>query len=163
MIFDIDFIPCCKKIAHTTEILYFYRFNPNSLTTRYVADRFEKNVALCNEMGRRLNRVYNSDTYKIRLNRYFLKITRIALIEEVIHIKENGRKIARENIRRIAHNQELVQILNIYPVKNLPIPQKIFFTALKQRRYILVNLFIKINLLLRKWQMGLRRRLGWLN
>lgn len=163
MIFDIDFIPCCKKIAHTTEILYFYRFNPNSLTTRYVADRFEKNVALCNEMGRRLNRVYNSDTYKIRLNRYFLKITRIALIEEVIHIKENGRKIARENISRIAHNQELVQILNIYPVKNLPIPQKIFFTALKQRRYILVNLFIKINLLLRKWQMGLRRRLGWLN
>ncbi len=150
MVFDIDFIPHCKKIVHTNEKLYFYRFNPDSLTTRYVADRFERNVVLCNEMGVRLSRTYNSDVYKIRLDRYFLKITRIALIEEIIHIKENSWKTARANISRIANNQELIRILKSYPIKVLPRSQRIFFSALKQKMYLLVAILIKGNMILKR-------------
>ena len=150
MIFDIDFIPHCKKIVHTNEVLYFYRFNPNSLTTRYVADRFERNVMLCHEMGARLGRAYTSDIYKIRLDRYFLKITRIALIEEIIHIKDNGWKTARNNMSRIAHNQELNRILKTYPTGMLPGAQRIFFSALKKKRYLLVTILIKGNIVLKK-------------
>ena len=150
MIFVIDFIPYCKKIVHTNEVLYFYRFNPNSLTTQYVSDRFERNVALCGEMGRRLKRLYKSDVYKIRLQRYFLKITRIALIEEVIHIKKNGWKTARTNMNRIAHNKELEQILNAYPINSLPMAQKIFFCALKRKMYLLVAILIKGNMILKR-------------
>lgn len=149
MIFDIDFIPYCKKIVHTNEALYFYRFNPNSLTTRYVPDRFERNVVLCNEMNSRLDKTYNSDIYKIRLDRYFLKITRIALIEEIAHLNENGWKSARANINRIANNQELNQILKTYPLASLPKAQKIFFCALKQKLYLLVAVLIKINMILK--------------
>lgn len=149
MIFDIDFIPYCKKIVHTNEALYFYRFNPDSLTTRYVPDRFERNVALCNEMASRLDKTYNSDVYKIRLDRYFLKITRIALIEEIAHLNENGWRNARANINRIANNQKLNQILKTYPLASLSKTQKIFFCALKQKMYLLVAILIKINMILK--------------
>lgn len=149
MIFDIDFIPYCKKIVHTNEALYFYRFNPDSLTTRYVSDRFERNVALCNETASRLDKTYNSDVYKIRLDRYFLKITRIALIEEIAHLNENGWRNTRANINRIANNQKLNQILKTYPLASLPKTQKIFFCALKQKMYLLVAILIKINMILK--------------
>ena len=149
MIFDIDVIPYCKKIVHTNEALYFYRFNPDSLTTRYVPDRFERNVALCNEMASRLDKTYNSDVYKIRLDRYFLKITRIALIEEIAHLNENGWRNTRANINRIANNQKLNQILKTYPLASLPKTQKIFFCALKQKMYLLVAILIKINMILK--------------
>lgn len=149
MIFDIDFIPYCKKIVHTNEALYFYRFNPDSLTTRYVLDRFERNVMLCREMDLRLSKIYNSNVYKIRLDRYFLKITRIALIEEIIHIKENGWKTARKSIDRIANNQNLNQILKTYPLASLPKTQKIFFSALKQKKCLLVAILIKANMILK--------------
>lgn len=149
MIFDIDFIPYCKKIVHTNEALYFYRFNPDSLTTRYVPDRFERNVVLCNEMNSRLDKIYNSDIYKIRLDRYFLKITRIALIEEIAHLNENGWRSTRANINRIANNQELNQILKTYPFAYLPKTQRIFFCALKQKMYLLVAILIKINMILK--------------
>ena len=149
MIFDIDFIPYCKKIVHTNEALYFYRFNPESLTTQYVPDRFERNAILCNEMNSRLDKTYNADVYKIRLDRYFLKITRIALIEEIVHLNENGWRTARANISRIANNQELKQILKTYPLASLPKVQKTFFCALKQKMYLLVAILIKINMIMK--------------
>ena len=150
MIFDIDFIPHCRKIVHTNEALYFYRFNPDSLTTRYVPDRFERNVALCNEMESRLGKTYNSDVYKIRLDRYFLKITRIALIEEMVHIKDHGWKTVNANMSRIANNNELRQILRNYPISYLPMTQKVFFRALKRRLYLLVAILIKVNMALKR-------------
>ena len=150
MIFDIDFIPYCRKIVHTNETLYFYRFNPDSLTTRYVPDRFERNVELCDEMGIRLNRAYHSDIYKIRLDRYFLKITRIALIEEIIHLKKNGWKNAKRNMKRIACNEKLEKVLNTYPLDSLPVMQKLFFCALKQKMYLLIAILIKCNMVLKR-------------
>lgn len=146
MIFDINLIPKCKKIVHTNEKLYFYRFNPNSLTTKYVPDRFEKNVALCHEMEKRLKQAYANDIYKIRLDRYFLKITRISLIEEILHLKQNGWRMARNNINRIASNNELRNILHSYPLDKLPFKQKVFFFALKGKMYLMVTVLIQMNL-----------------
>lgn len=150
MIFDLEFIPLCKKIVHTNKKLYYYRFNPNSLTTRYVPDRFDKNVALCDEMGLRLDKIYHSDIYKIRLNRYFLKITRIALIEEIVHIRENGWKRMRANIKRIANNEKLVQILSVYPIELLPLPQRIFFSLLKRKMYLALIILLKGNMFIKR-------------
>ena len=121
-----------------------------TLTTRYVHDRFERNVTLCDEMNARLSRAYTSDIYKIRLDRYFLKITRIALIEEIIHIKDNGWKTARNNMSRIANNQELNRILKTYPIGILPGAQRLFFYALKEKMYFLVAILIKGNMILKK-------------
>lgn len=149
MIFDLDFIPYCKKIVHTNEALYFYRFNPDSLTTRYVPDRFERNVLLCDEMRARLSRIYHSDIYEIRVDRYFLKITRIAMIEEIVHVKKNGWKTARANMRRISYNKELERILKTYPISSLPITQKIFFRALKNRMFLMIAILIKGNMILK--------------
>lgn len=150
MIFDIEFIPQCKRIVHTNEILYYYRFNPNSLTTNYLPDRFEKNVSLYFEMDSRLETIYCNDIYKERLDRYFLKITRIALIEEMNHVHINGWKNMIRNIDRITCNKKLEIILKTYPLKNLPIKQKLFFYALKHKNYLLILVFLKGYMVLEK-------------
>lgn len=150
IIFDIEFIPHCRKIIHTNIPMYFYRFNPKSLTTNYKKDRFEKNIILWEEMKSRLNLIYCKEVIENRLNRYFLTFTRIALIEEVAHMKKNKWNITRKNIYRIVNNKKLEKILLSYPINLLPINQKIFFFSLKKKILIFIVILIKINMIIKK-------------
>lgn len=150
MIFDIDIIPYCKKIVHTNNRMYFYRFNPSSLTTHYVIDRFERNVELCHEMGNRLSQIYDSNIYEMSLKRYFLKITRVSLIEEIAHLKYNGWKKAKKNICRIVNNDELIKVLESYPINLLPLMQRVFFWNVRNKNYLMIAILIKLNMILKK-------------
>ena len=79
-----------------------------------------------------------------------MKITRIALIEEMVHIKDHGWRTVRANMSRIANNSELRQILRNYPIGDLPKAQRVFFEALKRRLYLLVAILIKGNMALKR-------------
>ena len=150
MLFDIEYISKCHRIVHTDDVLYYYRFNPNSLTTRYVADRFEKNVIFCHEMDYRLNNIYSDKKYRIRIDRYFLKITRIALIEEANHIKTNKWKNTSNNVHRIINNTELENILSRYPISQMPFKQRLFFKAVKNKSISKIMTFIKFHTIIER-------------
>lgn len=121
MIFDIDVIPHCERIVHTDAELYYYRYNPNSLTTVYKGDRFEKNVELYHEMERRLAKCFRPDEYFDSLSRYLIKVARIAVMQEGNFIKKNGFTVARRNVRRISSSTELREVLKKYCWRRLPL------------------------------------------
>ena len=148
MIFDIDIISVSNTIVHSDQQLYFYRTNPKSLTGVYKKDRFEKNVELIHEMDRRLGKKFCDNSYGKHLSRYFLTVARIAILQEVYFRKINGNKVAIENIRRIAQNDELQTILNSYNYKALPFKYRIICSLEAKQNatllFLLCVLFIRL-------------------
>lgn len=155
MIFDIDYIQHCRNIVHTSLPLYYYRYNSNSLTTTYVHNRFEKNVVLWKEMKKRLSDIYCingrfDEKFEYSIDRYFLTFTRISIIEEIRHKKNNGPLIAYRNIRRIASNDNLKTILNEYPIKKMNLKQHLFFSALKYKAVMVLDILVELNIKVRE-------------
>ena len=141
MIFDIDVIPNCERIVHTDAELYYYRYNPNSLTTVYKGNRFEKNVELYHEMERRLLKYFRRNTFYDSLSRYLIKIARIAVMQECDFVKVNGLKNALCNIERISKKKELQDVLKSYDWNRLPFKYRIM-CALQRRGLALGQLII---------------------
>lgn len=148
MIFDIDVIPYCKKIVHCDVPLYYYRYNPNSLTAVYKPDRFEKNVQLYHEMYRRLGSIYQRDECFNSMSRYLLTTARIAVIQEARFTKKNDWKQACRNIKRICENTELQKVLVRYEYKKLPVKYRVTYSLMSNRSakllYLLYYAFLKI-------------------
>ena len=120
IVFDLSLIPNCQRIIHIEDYLYFYRYNIKSLTMSYRKDRFEKNVELYYLIKSLLLKKYQENEIFNSLSRYFLSFTRVCLINEVSHIKENGFYYCSKKIRNICENNVLIEILNKYEYKKLP-------------------------------------------
>ena len=120
MIFDIDVIPQCKCIVHQDIPLYYYRYNPASLTTVYKPDRFQKNIELYHEMIDRLSKCYDAEEYYNSMSRYLLTVARIAIIQEVRFAKKNGIKDTKRKMKEICNSYEVKDVLNKYEYWKLP-------------------------------------------
>lgn len=133
MIFNIDVIPNCKCIVHQDEPLYYYRFNPASLTRAYKPDRFQKNIELFHEMASKLFNYYDTNEIFKSTSRYLLTVSRNAIIQEVRFAKINGVKTAKQKIREICNNDEINNVLKKYEYWKLPIKYRItcFFQKYK--------------------------------
>ena len=139
MVFDIDVIPNCKCIVHQDIPLYYYRYNPVSLTTVYKPDRFMKNVELYHEMYRRLEAVYNNEELFNSMSRYLLTTARIAIIQEVRFSGVNGNENAIQKIRDICGNSDVQEVLVKYNYHLLPLKYRItcFLEKYKRARLLL--------------------------
>ena len=148
MLFDIDVIPYCEKIVHCDIPLYYYRYNPKSLTKVYKADRFDKNVELYHEMYRRLLKNYKKEECFNSMSRYLLVTSRIAIIQEAEFVKRNGKRTALRNIRKICNNTEIRGILEKYELKKMPIKYSVTFWLQKQKwcgaLLFIYSLYVKI-------------------
>ena len=140
MLFDIDVILRCRKIVHCDAVLYFYRYNPASLTTVYRLDRFEKNVILYHEMYNRLSKEFLTEDCFHSMSRYLLTVARIGIIQEAAFIKTNGRDYARKKIKEICNCKEVQTILKKYPYKLLP-PKYRYLCFLEKKRAAFLILF----------------------
>lgn len=143
IVFDIDFLPHCSTIVHCNDLLYYYRYNPVSLTTTYKFDRFERNVELYHEMNRRLRQRYSKEECFDSMARYFLTFTRVAMIQEVVHLKHNGCVHAYRKIADITNSYDLQMILKRYQYFKLPLKLRIYCWAQKHKKYVML-LFLTI-------------------
>lgn len=141
MLFDIEVIPHCRKIVHCDIPLYYYRYNPKSLTKVYKADRFSKNVELYHEMYRRLLKKYKIAECFNSMSRYLLVTSRIAIIQEAEFVKRNGKRTALKNIKKICNNTEVREILKEYEFNKMPIKYR-GTVWLQKKRCCRILLFI---------------------
>lgn len=132
IIFDIDYLMKCKSVVHSSDIVYYYRYNPKSLTTSYKRNRFQKNVDLYFLMKDKLMAAYTEDEIRNCLSRYFLTFTRVAIMQEAIHLKKNGLHHAVIMVKAICQNPVLKNILLDYDYKKLPIKYRTFCTFEKR-------------------------------
>ena len=144
IIFNIEFFSHCRKVVHCNRHLYYYRYNPNSLTKKYKKDRFDKNIKMYKKMEDMLKKMFFREKYKKNIDRYLIVYARIACMQEVEFLRENGFIVARRNIKKICQNNILQNVLLEYPIYKLP--KKYAIIAFLQK-YYLADLIILIILL----------------
>lgn len=123
IIFDIDYFVHSKKVVTIEDELYNYCDNGASLTKTYKKDRFEREVILYLEIKRKLEQVNIFNKYKLNLYRTFIGRSRTCIKAEANNLNYNE---SIKNIKLILRNHELQEILKSYPIKDLPLKQKIF-------------------------------------
>lgn len=144
VIWDIDFFVKAKCVIALPDLLYYYRYNSNSLTGKYKKDRFIDNKKLYFEIERKIGLIYKHQEYEKRIPRYFLTTARIALLQEGEFRKQNGYRSMYKMIKKIVNDDLLQMCLEIYPYEKMCMKYHILFAMMKKQRYICVSLLVLI-------------------
>lgn len=139
-VFNIDYYSKAQNVVLSPYIGYNYRTNPNSLSTGYKADRFEKCLAMYHKEIQVLTDLGIYEQCRYRLVRQFFNFLRICFKQLKPRVcGMNGREIRRE-IRRICGNESVQKMIREYPVGQLGIPQQAFVYMVKYRLAALLYL-----------------------
>lgn len=140
IIFHIDLIHHCRKIAFIPDAYYYYCLNESSLSKTYRRDRLQKVDILCEEVFRRVQ----EKAYKFPIEdcmffaclslRYPLTILKTYNID--------GREKI-EIIRDIVKSQIMGKWVDRVPWTKLPLRYMIFFYAIKMKWTALIFLVLK--------------------
>lgn len=133
IIFHMDYLLWSKKVVFVKDSLYNYCENSVSLTSSYRVDRFEKNKILYFEIWRKVQNIGMAISDKLRIDRSFIGIARLCILEEVKHSNSNGKKIAIKNIKAICTDKLSQEVMARYPISKLPIMYKTFSILMKYK------------------------------
>jgi glycosyltransferase involved in cell wall biosynthesis len=126
IVFDLDYLPKCSRVAIVDQALYFRCENSLSLTNTYRPDRFQKNRILYKVCMEKSSLLENSEAIRQGISLNFLSALRVC-------IKQAARKdvaIKRADFFRLAReicSDQLVRTANRECLKAaIPIKQKLF-------------------------------------
>lgn len=141
LIFDIDFIPNTNCIVAIPDCIYYYCYNPDSLSKVFRKDRFVKGKELYKEIEKKLAILYSEDLYRKHIDRMLIARSR-AIAHQIAHCYKNlGRKNAKELLAQICNDNDLQEILSRYPIGKMP--KKYALVAyLMKKRSITMLLFV---------------------
>lgn len=143
-LFDIDFLTKAQKVVMLPGNYYYYMYNPNSLTSVYRADRFEKNKALYNLGARKLWDAYGDRTQIVQYGRMFIAASRVCIIQEVFHAKNIGIRGALREICCICRDETLRKVLREYPWQRLPFKKRVFAHFMQKNCPVLQFLIVRL-------------------
>lgn len=143
LLFNLDNLSHAESVVVLPKFFYYYYCNDQSLTTQVRRDRFEKNLALKEELLRRYVFRELSDDFKTRVNRLFLGYARTDMIlllnSKSISVKE------RYNLfYEICKHPIWQQLKEQYPIKKMPATHRIVFECIKNKMFITLTMISKL-------------------
>lgn len=125
--FDVQYLSVAKCVVIIDEPLYNYCINDESLTHKYRADRFDKEVFLYSEIRRMISKysLLSEKDYLTRYNKLFLGRIRSCIIQET-QISGNSFFCTLRAIRKIENSPVVREIMQNYPYLKNPFRQRIF-------------------------------------
>lgn len=144
IIYHLDYFDKANSLGILPLAVYNYCENGASLTKTFRKDRFEKNLILYKKIIEKMNLYkYPSEIYEYAMKLFLIR-TKSAITSIVLNHKILEHKEARNIVNSIINNSTLREVLEKYPIKELPIRRQIFFRILKLRRYSLLCILIMI-------------------
>lgn len=143
-LFDIDFMSKAERVVMIPKNYYYYRYNPESLTSVYRADRFAKNIELYKLGKQKLWESFHDEKVILQYGRMLISATRVCIIQEIRNTKKLGFKQVITDIRQMCSNVILQEVLRDYPWGKLPIKTRIFSYLMKKRMVYLQFLFVTL-------------------
>ena len=143
IIYHIDYLSYSRKLAITNKKHYYYCENNSSLTKSYNVNRFEKEKVLFEEIIRKVNEKKMLERAKLRIYRTFIGRFRTCIKHEVLYNKnilDSFKKISL-----ICNDEKVSYVLNNYPIKQLPIKQRIFAFLVKYKMILGTYIVSKLN------------------
>ena len=146
IVFDIAYLKKAKKISYISEPLYYYRCNNiNSLTHRYSINEFEKHKKVVKKIKEELSTFLNEEEYLQRTDRYLLGRLRTCIQKAVSYKKANKEFDLKSHIKKLINDDEIVAILERYPLEKNPTGQRFFNFFIKSKFYLGIILLVKLN------------------
>lgn len=137
ILFNLDFFGCARRIAATMGASYYYCVNAGSLSKRYRADRFERNLEMYEAVRQRLIPLCPEQRFQPRLDRFLISKARYCITQEVLyHDQVDKTSDLRGGICGIVENETLREILLRYPWRRMPLAQGVFTFLMKGRLYL---------------------------
>ena len=142
IIFDSEFYPHVQRGVIISSTAYNYRVNEQSLTGKYRPDRFEKVMVLYEELEKRLKALSMPEIAFFCVFRQLFVNIRGCIRQESINCSGYSKKQARENIKSICSDPDLLAIIDYYPVKKLGFKQRMFLNLIKRKQSALLYLML---------------------
>lgn len=143
IIFDIDFLICCKCVAVIPDPVYYYCINPNSLSKSFRSDRFLKVKELYCEIIRKLSELYTEEVYQERTDRFLIARARTNARQIVHHQKMIGKRAVCNGLKMIYQDDDLVNVLKRYPIAKLPLKYAFIAYLMKIKSSLLLRMVLK--------------------
>lgn len=140
ILFNLEYYQYAKRVVLTDYIGYHYRTNPNSLTTRYLPDRFEKCLAMVRKEAELLQKFGNYEECAHRLTRQMLIYLRMCISQlKNADIPESE---VRRKILQICDNEDVRGRISEFPVREMGMKQQMFVYLIKFRQVGLLRLML---------------------
>lgn len=144
ILFNIEYYLYAQKVKVIQYIGYNYRVNSNSLTTKYISNRFEQCKAMYAKEVDLLNEHEIYDITKERLNRQFFNYLRMCFAQTRRSISGLSFSHAIANIKKICKDELVKSIIANYPMEMLGVKQRGFLYAVKSEAAFLLFLFYNV-------------------
>ena len=129
------------KVSILKENLYYYRYNDDSLTTRYRPDRFEASLRFYEKLCESTAILKNSDINE-RCIRAFTNNVIVCIKQEELYSRKRFCDALRM-IRGICDNETVQRLLDIYPIYKMPTQARLLFLCIKHKYPLTIMLITK--------------------
>ncbi len=132
--FDVDYLSKCETIVYRPECFYHYCLNGNSLTAKYLPEKFYRYKTLYHYIKERLS-AYGDDGIH-RANRLFIGMIRT----QVLHLARSDYKNKLSVLKDICADEIWTEIMTNFKYSWLPKPASLllWLTVHKQRCLLLI-------------------------
>ena len=118
----------------------------NSVSKSYKDDRFEKCLVFVYEVRRKFEKDIPYDVYRIYIHRFWQAVCRVLCSQEIMYGLQNNIKYTalRERLKVICTHSLTIDVLKSYPLRKLPLKQRLFAYAMKYRMYYIMKMLVKL-------------------
>lgn len=137
----------CRN-AHTIIIIpkdfYNYRYNPNSLTTKYDEERFKRIVGYYHKLLEYIEKFPEVSDARERIDYKFFALVRGIMKREIEHSSWLEVLEVIRKLKEITSYEEVISVSSKVNIGKIDKNTKIFLSWLKNRRCIIIYLFYKV-------------------
>ena len=134
IVFDLMYYQYSKKVVVINNASYYYRENPNSLTTTYKPGKINKVNKLYAAVSSMIRNYYSEPVEALsRLQTTYLIKLRGCIAQEKRKRSGNNCSTVRKRIREICCNAVVQQIVSEYKNHNLEFKQKVFVLLVSKK------------------------------
>lgn len=140
-LFQLDYASRANKLLLLPKDYYYYCQNEGSITKRFDVTRYDRQIELYKEICRRVK------SYGLPIPQMNLRLKRVMLYEclfavsEAIKYLSFAKSISR--LKYIMNNEVLQRVLKTYPINEMTLQNKVFYTLLKRKSAYLVWFLFK--------------------
>ena len=144
LVFSLDVLQQAKGVYLLDKQLYYYTYNPDSLTHSYNPRKFRLIMFLYFYMLDKISELSLDEEAKVRLDTNFIGHIRTCIKLEVLNVKRIGRKTVINNISSICKDDGVKSILLNYSADNYTLIQRIYSSAILHENAELVYFLTKV-------------------
>lgn len=138
MVFNLDFLNVACKVCMDESCLYFYRYNPASLTHTIAIEKLNRFATFDRYLREHSKEWGLAAEAEERVSRLTISSFRAAIVQVLTSNEDNDYK--REFFQESVENDSLRYALSTYPIRNYALYQRVFAIAMKCHTYPMAKL-----------------------